>query len=117
MDSTQTTTVKTLTALVLTRKLSVADLQVRETLEGMEAPVLVTFVAVEAVRDVMEWKRRNVLSRFRSDSQQALKDGWLAEVVVNDDGAYEATRYYNDEWETKIVRTVPASAMEVGEDH
>ena len=75
------------------------------------------FVAIQPPRDVMDWKRRNVLSKFRADSNQALKDGLLAEVTLTSDDEYEATRYYNDEWETKIVRAVPASAIEVGEDH
>ena len=75
------------------------------------------FVAIQPPRDVMDWKRRNVLSKFRADSNQALKDGLLAEVQLTSDDKYEATRYYNDEWETKVVRAVPASAIEVGEDH
>ena len=75
------------------------------------------FVAIQPPRDVMDWKRRNVLSKFRADSNQALKDGLLAEVIVTSDGEYEATRHYDGEWETKTVRAVPASAIEVGEDH
>ena len=106
-----------LTALVLTRNFARGRLAGARNTGGYGSTGVGYFVAVEAVRDVMEWKRRNVLSRFRSDSQQALKDGLLAEVVVNDDGAYEATRYYNDEWETKVVGQVPASAMEVGENN
>ena len=83
-----------LTALVLTRNFARGRLAGARNTGGYGSTGVGYFVAVEAVRDVMEWKRRNVLSRFRSDSQQALKDGLLAEVVVNDDGAYEATRYY-----------------------
>ena len=75
------------------------------------------FVGIEPARDVMEWKRKNVLSKFNSDSSQALKDEILAEVTLTEGGAYEKTQVKNGEWDTRVIPQLPASAMEVGEDH
>lgn len=75
------------------------------------------FVGIEPARDVMEWKRKNVLTKFNSDSSQALKDEILAEVTLTEGGAYEKTQVKNGEWDTRVIPQLPASAMEVGEDH
>mgnify|MGYP001249188219 CR=1 FL=1 len=74
------------------------------------------FVGIEPVRDIMEYKRKNVRSRYNADASQALTDGLVAEIVL-EDGEYKKTQVKNGEWETKVVRAVPASAIEVGEDH
>jgi len=106
-----------LTALVLTRNFARGRIAgARTTGGGYGSTGVGYFVAVEGVRDMMEWKRKSVLSRFNADENQTLEDGLVALVEVNSDGDYEATRYHNDEWETKVVGQIPGSAMEVGED-
>lgn len=75
------------------------------------------FIGIEPARDVMEWKRRNVLSKFNSDSSQALKDELIAEVTLTEGGSYEKTQVKNGEWDTRVIPQLPASAMEVGENH
>ena len=74
------------------------------------------FVAIQPARDVMEWKRKNVLSRFRADENQALQDGLCGLVEVNENGQYVATRVHNDEWETRVIPQIHAAAIEVGEN-
>ena len=75
------------------------------------------FIGIEPARDVMEWKRKNVMSKYNSDSSQALKDEIIAEVTLTEGGAYEKTQVKNGEWDTRIIPQLPASAMEVGENN
>ena len=73
------------------------------------------FFAVEPARDVMEWKRRDVTNKYRSDSSQALTDEIVAEVSLVD-GKYEKTQVIKGEWNTKELPQLPSSAIEVGDD-
>ena len=73
------------------------------------------FVAIEPTRDIMEWRRKNVLSKYRSDSSQALNDEIVAEVVLEDD-KYVKTQVLNGEWQTKTIGGLPDAAIEVGEN-
>jgi len=73
------------------------------------------FFAVEPARDVMEWKRRDVTNKYRSDSSQALTDEIVAEVSLTD-GKYEKTQVIKGEWNTKELPQLPSSAIEVGDD-
>tara|TARA_R110000764_G_scaffold212412_2_gene298693 strand:- start:1475 stop:2716 length:1242 start_codon:yes stop_codon:yes gene_type:complete len=73
------------------------------------------FIGIEPARDVMEWKRKNVMSKYNSDSSQALNDEILAEVTLNDAGSYEKTQKKNGEWDTRVIPQLPASAIEVTE--
>lgn len=75
------------------------------------------FIGIEPARDVMEWKRKNVLSKYNSDSSQALKDELIAEVTLTEGGSYEKTQVKSGEWDTRVIPQLPASAMEVGENH
>ena len=73
------------------------------------------FIGIEPARDVMEWKRKNVMSKYNSDSSQALNDEIVAEVTMTDAGSYEKTQKKNGEWDTRIIPQLPASAIEVNE--
>ena len=73
------------------------------------------FIGIEPARDVMEWKRKNVMSKYNSDSSQALNDEIVAEVTLTDDGSYEKTQKKNGEWDTRIIPQLPASAIVVNE--
>ena len=73
------------------------------------------FVAIEPTRDIMEWRRKNVMSKYRSDSSQALNDEIVAEVVL-EDGNYVKTQVLNGEWETKTIGGLPPAAMETGDN-
>ena len=42
------------------------------------------FVGIEPVRDIMEYKRKNVRSRYNADASQALTDGLVAEIILED---------------------------------
>jgi|TARA_R110002020_G_scaffold127857_2_gene286667 hypothetical protein len=72
------------------------------------------FIGIEPARDVMEWKRKSVMSKYNSDSSQALNDEIVAEVTMTDAG-YEKTQKKNGEWDTRIIPQLPASAIEVNE--
>lgn len=73
------------------------------------------FFAVEPARDVMEWKRRDVTNKYRSDSSQALTDEIVAEVSLVD-GKYEKTQVIKGEWNTKELPQLPSSAIEIDDD-
>ena len=47
------------------------------------------FIGIEPARDVMEWKRKSVMSKYNSDSSQALNDEIVAEVTMTDAGIRE----------------------------
>ncbi|WP_290625278.1 hypothetical protein [Altibacter sp.] len=72
------------------------------------------FAAVEPVRDIMEYKRKSVLSRYNSDSSQTLTDELVAEITL-EDGNYLKTQVRNGEWETKTIPSVPDMAIEISE--
>jgi len=72
------------------------------------------FVGIEPVRDIMEYKRKNVRSRYNADASQALTDGLVAEIVL-EDGEFKKTQVKNDEWETKTLPQVPDMAIEIAE--
>jgi len=72
------------------------------------------FVGIEPVRDIMEYKRKNVRSRYNADASQALTDGLVAEIVL-EDGEFKKTQVKNDEWETKTLPQVPDMAIEISE--
>jgi len=72
------------------------------------------FFAVEPARDVMEWKRRDVTNKYRTDSSQALTDEIVAEVSLTE-GKYEKTQVINGDWNTKELPQLPSSAIEVSE--
>ena len=72
------------------------------------------FFAVEPARDVMEWKRRDVTNKYRTDSSQALNDEIVAEVNLID-GKYEKTQVIKGEWNTKELPQLPSSSIEVDE--
>ena len=72
------------------------------------------FVGFEPVRDIMEYKRKNVLNRYNADSSQALNDEIVAEIIL-EDGQYQKTQVRDGEWETKTIPQVPGSAIEVTE--
>jgi len=73
------------------------------------------FVGIEPVRDIMEYKRKNVRSRYNADASQALTDGLVAEIVL-EDGEYKKTQVKNGEWETKVVPHVHDAAIEINEE-
>ena len=73
------------------------------------------FVGLEPVRDIMEYKRKNVLSRYNQDSSQTLIDEMVAEIEL-EDGEYKKTQVKNGEWETKPVPSLPDSAILITEN-
>jgi len=73
------------------------------------------FVAIEPTRDIMEWRRKTVMNKYRSDSSQALNDEIVAEIVL-EEGNYVKTQVLNGEWETKTIGGLPPAAMETGDN-
>lgn len=72
------------------------------------------FVGIEPVRDIMEYKRKAVLSRYNADSSQTLNDELVAEIIL-EDGEFQKTQVRNGEWETKVIPEVPDMAIEISE--
>lgn len=73
------------------------------------------FVGIEPVRDIMEYKRKSVLSRYNADSSQTLTDELVAEIIL-EDGEFQKTQVRNGEWETKTIPEVPTAAIEINEE-
>jgi hypothetical protein len=73
------------------------------------------FVGIEPVRDIMEYKRKSVLSRYNADSSQTLNDELVAEIIL-EDGEFQKTQVRNGEWETKVIPEVPEAAIEINEE-
>lgn len=73
------------------------------------------FVGIEPVRDIMDYKRRSVLSRYNADSSQTLQDELVAEIIF-EDGKYTKTQVKNGEWETKTVPEVHDAAIEINDE-
>ena len=73
------------------------------------------FVGIEPVRDIMEYKRKSVLSRYNADSSQTLTDELVAEIIL-EDGEFQKTQVRNGEWETKVIPEVPEAAIEINEE-
>ena len=71
------------------------------------------FVGIEQARDVQEWRRRNIMSRYNADSNDVFNNGDIAEIREVADDVYEKSQMVNGEVETKNIPSVPNAAMEV----
>ena len=71
------------------------------------------FVGIEQARDVQEWRRRNIMSRYNADSNDVFNNGYISEIREVADDVYEKSQMVNGEVQTKNIPAVPNSAMEV----
>ena len=62
------------------------------------------FVGIEPVRDIMEYKRKSVLSRYNADSSQTLTDELVAEIML-EDGEFKRLKL-----RTAMKRSYPPSS-------
>jgi hypothetical protein len=73
-------------------------------------------VGTEPARDVQEWRRKNLLSDYRTNANTVFNEERCAEVVLTDAGAYEKSQVRNGEVETKNIPHLPNSAIEIDEN-
>jgi len=71
------------------------------------------FVGIEQARDVQDWRRRNVMSRYNANANDVFNNGDIAEIREVADDVYEKSQMVNGEVEVKNIPTVPNAAMEV----
>ena len=72
-------------------------------------------VGAEPARDVQEWRRKTLLSDYRSNPNTPFNEERCAEVVLVD-GGYEKSQVIDGEVQTKNIPQLPNSAIEVDED-
>ena len=71
-------------------------------------------VGVEQARDVQDWRRRNIMSRYNANPSEVFNAGDIAEITEVSAGVFEKSQIINGDVETKNIPEVPNSAMEVG---
>ena len=73
------------------------------------------FMALDAPRDMMAWRRRRAGEEYRRDSDNALESGIVAVATQNALGKWVISRYHKGEYQEKTVSNLPNGAEE-GED-
>ena len=74
------------------------------------------FVALDAPRDSMAWKRRRAGEEYRRDSDNALENGIVAVATQNALGKWVISRYHKGEYQEKTVTNLPNGAEEGVDD-
>jgi len=72
-------------------------------------------VGSEPARDVQEWKRKNLMSDYTSNSNTVFNEERCAEVTLTEAG-YEKSQLINGEVNTKVIPQLPNSSMEIDEN-
>ena len=72
-------------------------------------------VGSEPSRDVQEWRRKQLMSDYRSNANTVFNEERCAEVTLTD-GGYEKSQIINGEVDTKMIPQLPSSAIEVDEN-
>ena len=109
---------QSMVALTLTRNF------VRSSLKGNKSKGKSTFgndafgfiVGSEPARDVQEWRRKTLLSDYRSNPNTPFNEEKCAEVTLTASGDYEKVQMINGESASKTIPKLPASAIEVDEN-
>lgn len=73
------------------------------------------FIALDAPRDMMAWRRRKAIEEFKRDADNALEKGIVAVASQNALGKWVVSRYNRGEYQEKTVTNLPNGAEE-GED-
>ena len=73
-------------------------------------------VGSEPARDVQVWRRKNLLSDYRTNANTVFNEERCAEVVLTDAGAYEKSQVIEEIVQTKNIPHLPNSAIEVDEN-
>ena len=68
------------------------------------------FVSLDAPRDMMAWNRARAKEEYLRDADNALETGVVAVAIENALGKYTVSRYFNSNYEEKIVTTLPEGA-------
>ncbi len=68
------------------------------------------FVSLDAPRDMMAWNRARAKEEYLRDADNALETGVVAVATENALGKYTVSRYFNSNYEEKIVTTLPEGA-------
>ena len=73
-------------------------------------------VGTEPARDVQQWRRKNLLSDYRTNANTVFNEERCAEVVLTDSGAYEKSQVIDEVVQTKNIPHLPNSAIEIDEN-
>ena len=68
------------------------------------------FVSLESPRDMMSWNRAKAKEEFLRDEDNALEKGIVAVATENALGKFTVSRYYNGQYEEKVVSSLPDGA-------
>ena len=68
------------------------------------------FVSLEAPRDMMSWNRNTAKEEYLRDADNALEKGIVAVATENALGKYTVSRYFNGNYEEKVVGALPEGA-------
>ena len=67
-------------------------------------------VGLEAPRDTLSWNRNKAKEEYLRDSESALEKGIVAVANENALGKWSVSRYFNGEYQERIVSTLPEGA-------
>lgn len=68
------------------------------------------FVSLDAPRDMMSWNRNKAKEDYLRDEDNALQNGIVAVANQNALGKWSVSRYFNGEYQEKIVADLPEGA-------
>jgi len=68
------------------------------------------FVSLDAPRDTMSWNRNKAKEEYLRDEDNALQNGIVAVANQNALGKWSVSRYFNGEYQEKIVADLPEGA-------
>jgi hypothetical protein len=68
------------------------------------------FVSLDAPRDMMSWNRSRAREEYLRDSDNALENGVVAVANENATGKWTISRYFNNEYQERVVGTLPDGA-------
>ena len=74
------------------------------------------FYAVEDARNWEENRRTRLLAEYNRDAHACLESGEIALAVLLEDNRYEVTKAVNEELDSRVMETIPDSAMQVDDD-
>jgi len=78
--------------------------------DSLFKPAFGFFLSLDAPRDMMSWNRNKAKEEYLRDSDNALENGIVAVATENALGKFTVSRYFNGNYEEKVVGTLPKGA-------
>ena len=78
--------------------------------DSLFKPAFGFFLSLDAPRDMMSWNRNKAKEEYLRDSESAVEKGIVAVAVENALGKFTVSRYFNGNYEEKVVGTLPEGA-------